>query len=247
MSFLCVLCASAARGIFDGADMMKKNGIAMSVAAGLACVMLATAGCGKGRGADGDGGKDPISWNKTTLTAGDKKYPVEVGRYEKPLAFKPLALDQVRRGTPFDAWISWQSYRSQGKDDKDLQAYVDHFTDGAQVRAGLKNTTAQQFFDDARKEYDRPTVIAQIRHDQWTIILFQTGRGGYYRSAPMILRNGKWFIDEKSKVTDPVLKRIVESDQATLDAWMNKASAATPAATHKPIVTPKPSPRPSRK
>ncbi|MFB3891096.1 MAG: hypothetical protein ACE15C_03625 [Phycisphaerae bacterium] len=184
----------------------------------MAALAIAGGGCDKS-GSSGASSSQPaeptITWQRSDLIVNKTKHVLEYGRYDRPVPLKVVPLAQARRDTPLAAWTSWQSHMMQGKTDADLAPYFDHFTDGAEGLARIresirqKKATAEGFFKDASHVDDRPAVIGMVKYAGFTIVVYSNGGRGPWRGACMVLRGGKWTIDETSKLTDPVLQKLV--------------------------------------
>ncbi len=177
--------------------------ILVMVAAG-----FALAGCSK------DKSKDPASatptWKKATISVGNKKYTIDVGRYDRAIPLKMQDASAARRETPLETWNSWQSLSLSGKDDNDLKVYADYYADSKKFLSRLKSP-ATKFFEDARKSDERPQAIGLIKVDSYTLVVYSVRVASHYRAAVMINKGGKYYIDDDAKFANLVLKELAAS------------------------------------
>jgi hypothetical protein len=164
------------------------------------------AGCSKDK-AGGSSDNPNINWRKVTITAALKKSVVEVGRYERAIPLKLIEPSAARRDTPLATWNSWQSMSVSGKDDNDLKTYADYFVDGPAFLARLKSPAAK-FFDDARKADERPQALGLIKTGSYSVVVYGVRHQSQYRAAVMISRDGKYYIDDNAKLSNPVLREL---------------------------------------
>lgn len=169
----------------------------------LACLLWG--GCSKHKADDNT--PSALSWQNVTITIGNKKHVVEVGRFAKPVQVAPIENGTLPRETPLDTWNSWQSLSITGRDEKDLKTYADFYTIPQAFLSRLKSAPAQ-FFDDARKADERPAAVAIVKTGTYQAVVYSVRRSTSYRAAIMVNRNGKYAIDDEAKLKDPVLREL---------------------------------------
>lgn len=167
--------------------------------------LLLLSGCSRDKSKADDPAAAPIAWRKVTLTIANKKYPVEVGRYERAIPVKLLEPPAAKRDTPIDAWNSWQALSVGGQDDKDLKAYAECYLEPAAFLARLKSP-ARQFFDDNRKADEQPQALGQVKSGKYVAVVYKVRGSAQYRAAAMVPKNGQYVIDDRAKLSDPVLR-----------------------------------------
>ena len=104
-------------------------------------------------------------WRRVSMRVGNT-VDVDVRSVSPPLPYTTIPLAQTNRDTLLDTWVSMQSYAVGGKDDVDLEVYLDHYLEpGPQLgrfrSRGLVNATA--VFAANRSAAIRLQVIGVIR------------------------------------------------------------------------------------
>ena len=73
------------------------------------------------RGLKATDSNQKLQWRKVEVSVGEKKGILEVAKFDPPVPFKAIRLDQTKRDTPLDNWISWNSHGDAGKNEDDLK------------------------------------------------------------------------------------------------------------------------------
>ena len=174
------------------------------------------AGCDKIASHDPDTQKEtkepPFQWRKVDMEVGSTKIPLTVGRFEKAVKNRPVALDKTRWDTPLNAWVALQSYRQKGKDEMDLRALAKHYTNPDEFQRF--NPSAEKFFEEAQKADEQPLAAGYIKYGTYTIVVESFHRR--HRGVCMVQRGDQWYIDETSKLTEPVLKELIINEYKIL-------------------------------
>lgn len=186
-------------------------------------VMLAAAGCDKIKSKDAkqQAALNAITWKQEQISVNGANATIEVGRYDKPIAMKVVPIDQAKRATPIDTMISLQSVSLQGQDDKDMKVLADHYMESQEFIT--KHPNAKGYFDEARKADDRAQVVGLIKSGKYTLVVSTIRRASpegrthtAYRGTCMQEIDGKFYIDEKAKLMDPVLRQLTADEYKVL-------------------------------
>jgi len=177
------------------------------------------AGAGQG-GAATDLGKQQ-EWRKVEVSVGDKTGVFDVDMFREPIPFTPLPLDQTRRDTPVNTWVSWKSHGDVGKDDVDLKKFAAHYVDPGYllgfVREKLK-LPAGEYFQRLRKAESKSRAVGTVKYGDYVLLMYKFQGSGqfvnnvYTVAVCMVNKDGTYYIDDKPKRADPVLREVVDDE-----------------------------------
>jgi hypothetical protein len=160
------------------------------------------------------------NWHTVEVAVDGQTGIFEVGVFRQPVPFKPLPLDQTRRDTPLASWISLKSHAVAGKDTGDLDRYAAHFLDRDYLLNFVRDQVqlpSEEYFQRLRNAEANSRAVGTVKYGNYTLLIYKFQGSGklsdrtYTVSACMIKKDGIYYIDERPKDTDPVLKEAVDT------------------------------------
>jgi len=172
------------------------------------------------RSPEATGSNQTLKWRKVEVSVGDKKGIFEVAKFDPPVPFNAIPLDQTRRDTPLNTWVSFKSHGVAGKNEDDLKRFAAHYLDPHclldLVRDKVK-LPPDQYFERLRQVGKNATAVGLVKYRGYTLLLSKFQGSGkfsdrtYLISACMVKKNGKYYIDERPKEEDPILMELVDT------------------------------------
>lgn len=174
------------------------------------------------RGPEATGSNETLKWRKVEVSVGDKKGVLEVAKFDPPVPFKAIPLDQTKRDTPLNTWVSYKSHGVAGKNEDDLKRFAAHFLDPNYLLNLVRDQVKlppDQYFERLRQTEKNSRAVGLVKYRDYTLLLYKfQGSGKFsdrtYLIAPcMVKKDGEYYIDErpKEKGEDPVLKELVDT------------------------------------
>ncbi len=160
-------------------------------------------------------------WRKIEVSADGQTGVFEICVFRSPIPFEPLPLDQTKRDTPLNTWISLKSHGIAGKNVADLEKYASHFLDPDYLLNFVRDEvklSPEDYFTRLRKTEKNSRAIATVKYKDYTLLIYKFDGSGnfaghtYTVAACMVKKGNDYYIDEQPKKTDPVLKEIVDND-----------------------------------
>jgi hypothetical protein len=140
--------------------------------------------------------------------------------FRTPVPFKPLPIDQTKRDTPLDSWVSLKSHAVAGKDASDLDRYAAHFLDRDYLLSFVRDKVKlppDEYFQRLRNTENNSRAVGTVKYGDYVLLIYKFQGSGtfsdrtYTVSACMTKKDGTYYIDERPKETDPVLKEAVDT------------------------------------
>jgi len=204
--------------------MNKRNAVILVIlgvglcAAGVGIALWPSEG-GQAHGRAGSNQK--LEWRKVEVSVGDKKGVFTVAKFDPPVPFKAIPLDQTRRDTPLDAWISFGSHSVAGKNKDDLKQLAAHYLDPDYLIKFVRDKVKlppDQYFERLKDTGKKSRAVGLVKYRDYTLLLYKfQGSGKFsdrtYLIAPcMVKKNGEYYLDERPKEEDPVLAELNNND-----------------------------------
>lgn len=173
------------------------------------------------RGWESTDSNHDLQWRKVEVNVGDNKGIFEVARFDPPVPFKAVPLDQTRRDTPLDAWVSFKSHGVVGKNEDDLKRFAGHYLDPNYLIEFVRDRVKlppDQYFKRLRRVEANSRAVGIVKYREYTLLLYKFQGSGkfsdhtYLIAACMVKKDGRYYIDERPKKEDPVLGELVDAD-----------------------------------
>ena len=91
---------------------------AVLCAVGLGVALRPWQTAGTSIGNQGSGANQKLTWRRVEVNVGDKKGIFEAAKFDPPVPFKAIPVDQTKRDTPLNTWVSFKSHGVAGKNEE---------------------------------------------------------------------------------------------------------------------------------
>jgi len=194
---------------------------AVLCAVGLGVALRPWQTAGTSIGNQGSGANQKLTWRRVEVNVGDKKGIFEAAKFDPPVPFKAIPVDQTKRDTPLNTWVSFKSHGVAGKNEDDLKRFAAHYLDPDYLLNLVRDQVKlppDQYFERLRQAEKNSMAVGLVKYREYTLLLYTfQGSGKFadrtYLIAPcMVKKDGEYYLDERPKEEDPILMELVDAD-----------------------------------